>query len=551
MSQMGHVSLVLLENVTAQIDERLILRDVYFRLTAGERVGLIGKNGAGKTTLLRLILGHLEPTQGSVTLTHGTRIGYFSQFSELTGERAVVEALEEVFAEVRAQQAELDAVGTALATVTDAREQARLMARHDALSEQIERGGGWTYQTEIETVLSKLGFDGPNAALRERPVDRLSGGWRNRASLARILLERPDVLLLDEPTNFLDVEGVAWLETWLAKHKGAAIVVSHDRHFLDRTATRIIEIEHHHLQEYDGAYTQYVRQKPMRLKSLERQFEHEAELLIYEAEAIANRREDARDPTNALRRRLANVKKNVEPRPVDSIITALYGLLHVPTRLCLAEDLSKSYGEQTLFSRLTFELGKGDRLAVMGPNGSGKSTLLRVLEGEEVPDSGRVVWPHGVRFASFNEVQEELPLDDSVTHHMNTLPLLKEAPRRQVNRFLTLMRFTQAELNQRIGTLSGGMKERVALAQCLLSGASVLLLDEPTNHLDLTTIQVMERALANFPGALVVVSHDRFFIDSVATRLLVFEGGGEVRLVEGNYTTWQAMQEMGPVGARR
>ena len=537
------MSLVLLENVTAAIDERVILRDVYFRLAEGERLGLIGKNGAGKTTLLRLILRELEPTGGSVTLAHGTQIGYFSQFSELTGERTVLEALEEVFAEVRGLQDELHGVAAALAGLAaapDAREQTRLLERHDTLSEEIEQRGGWTYQTEIETVLSKLGFDGAQAALRDRPVDQLSGGWRNRASLARILLEQPDVLLLDEPTNYLDVEGVAWLETWLSKHDGAAIVVSHDRHFLDRVTTRIVEVEHHHLQEYDGSYTQYVRQKPMRLKSLERQFEHEAELLIYEAEAIANRREDARNPSNALRRRLANIKKNVEPRPVDSIVTALYGLLHVPTRLCVVEDLSKAYDAQTLFSRLTLELMKGDRLAVIGPNGSGKSTLLRVMDGAEKADSGRVVWPHGVRYASFNEALEELPLDDTATHHLNTLPLLKEAPRRQVNRFLTLLRFTPAELHQRIGTLSGGLKARVALAQCLLSGAAVLLLDEPTNHLDLTTIQVMERALANFPGGLVVVSHDRFFIDTVATRLLVFEGGGVVSLVEGNYTTWQS-----------
>ncbi|HET7768959.1 MAG TPA: ATP-binding cassette domain-containing protein, partial [Chloroflexota bacterium] len=389
------MSLVLLENVTARIDGRLILRDMYFRLAEGERVGLIGKNGAGKTTLLRLILGQLEPSQGSVTLAHGTRIGYFSQFSELTGTQTVTAALEEVFAGVHALQEALDGVAAALAGAPEQQEQARLLARHDALSAEIEQRGGWTYQTEIETVLSKLGFDGPNRVLRERPVEQLSGGWRNRASLARLLLERPDVLLLDEPTNYLDVEGVAWLETWLAKHsgadagkshggasadagmrrtRGAAIVVSHDRAFLDRVATRIVEVEHYHLQEYEGSYTQYVRQKPMRLKTLERQFEHEAELLAYEAEAIANRREDARDPSNALRRRLANIKKQTEPRPVDAIVSSLYGLISVPTRLCLVEDLSKSYGDQRLFSRLTFELAKGDRLAVVGPNGSGKST---------------------------------------------------------------------------------------------------------------------------------------------------------------------------------
>ncbi|HEU5315875.1 MAG TPA: ABC-F family ATP-binding cassette domain-containing protein [Chloroflexota bacterium] len=553
------MSLILVENVTVRLGDRkdrVVLRDVYFRLVAGERVGLIGKNGAGKTTLLRLILGQLAPDAGTVTLALGTRVGYFSQFSELVGDRTVVEELEEVFAGVRALQEELETVGARLGDpAVGGKEQATLLERHDALAQEIEHRGGWTYQTEIDTVLSKLGFDGPNAALRQRPVERLSGGWRNRASLAKLLLERPDVLLLDEPTNFLDVEGVSWLEGWLSKHRGATIVVSHDRHFLDRVATRVVEVESHHLQEYEGSYSNYVRLKPLRLKTLERQFEHEAELLAYEQEAIARRREDARDPSNALKRRLANIKKQTEPRPVDAIITGLYSLLSVPTRLCLVEELCKGYDAQRLFGPLTFEIAKGDRVAVVGPNGIGKSTLLRVMAQDEPPDSGRVVWHHGVRFVSFNEVLAELPPDASVTKHINTLPMVLNASlsgqlrsgRRQVNRFLSLMRFTEAEQMQRIGTLSGGLKARVALVQCLLSGAQVLLLDEPTNHLDLTTIQVMERALAHFPGGIVVVSHDRFFIDTVATRLLVFEGAGRTRLVEGTWTTWHAQQAARPV----
>ncbi len=532
------MSLILLQNVTVNLERQTILRDVYFRLSAGERVGLIGKNGAGKTTLLRLILGQVIPQEGQVTVATGVRIGYFSQFSELSGDRSVRQALEDLFPEVHALEDELRRVELKLGTATSDTEQAALLDRHATLSAELEQRGGWTYQTEIETVLSKLGF---TAAQRERPVDQLSGGWRNRASLARLLIERPDVLLLDEPTNYLDVEGVSWLESWLSRHQGAAIVVSHDRHFLDRVSTRIAEVEHHHLQEYEGGYTEYVRQKPMRLTRLERVFEHEQELLIMESEAIVRRREDARSPGDALRRRLANVKKQVEPRPVDVIVTQLYGLLRVPDRLCRVEDVAKEYDDHALFSGLSFEMARGDRLAIMGPNGCGKSTLLRLLAGQEHPDTGRVVWEHGVQGVSFNRLLDELPLDDTVTHAVNQSPLVLRAPRRQVNRFLSLMRFSEAELQQRIGTLSGGLKARVALAQCLLSGAPVLLLDEPTNHLDVTTIQVFERALSHFPGAVIVVSHDRFFVDQVASRLLVFEDG-RVRLVEGTWTMWQSLR---------
>jgi ATP-binding cassette subfamily F protein 3 len=307
-------------------------------------------------------------------------------------------------------------------------------------------------------------------------------------------------------------------------------------------ATRIVEVEQHHLQEYDGNYTQYVRQKPMRLKSLEKLFEHEQELLVLEAEAIAQRELDARDPSNALRRRLANIKKQREPRPADTIVTRLYDPLHVPAKLCRAESVAKGYDDDILFYDLTFEIARGDRVAVVGPNGTGKSTLLRLLAGDEPPDAGRVVWERGVSGVFFNQMLAALPPDDSATHAVNVCPLVFTAPRRQVNRFLSLLQFSEAELQQRIGTLSGGLKARVALAQCLLSGAAVLLLDEPTNHLDVTTIQVMELALAHFPGAVVVVSHDRFFIDKVATRLIGFEGDGQVRLVEGNWTTWQAAQ---------
>jgi ATPase subunit of ABC transporter with duplicated ATPase domains len=392
-------------------------------------------------------------------------------------------------------------------------------------------------------VLTKLGF---SDTYRKRPIDQLSGGWRNRAALAKILLEEPDVLLLDEPTNFLDIQGLEWLEEWLQKLRGAAIIVSHDRHFLDSVVNRIVEIENYHFQEYRGGFTHYIREKPLRIKTLERQFVHEEELLAYEAEAIVDRREAAKDPSRALRRRLANIKKSAAPRPVDKIVTGVYRNLHVRNDLCGIEAASKAYGDQVLFRGLTFEIHRIDRIAVIGPNGCGKTTLLKVLVEEESPDSGQIKWSKGTGFIHYNQVFEDLDPSDTVTHAVNAwsdahgVGLGWHAPRKRVNRFLSLFQFSEMDLGQQIGTLSGGERARVALAQCLLSGASVILLDEPTNHLDMTSTQVMERALMHFPGAVVVVSHDRFFIDKIATRLLVFKGEGRVDEISGNWTTWQA-----------
>ena len=531
------VSLIRLNDVSKQYDGKQVLRQVYFRLDQGDRVGLIGKNGTGKTTILRLILGREEPSQGQVELDAGLRIGYFSQFSELSGQAAIGQILEEVFADARATEKALRQVEQAMGAEPDEAELQALLARYQTLSGRMEQLDGWTYQNRIETALSKLSF---NEDHRRLPVDQLSGGWRNRAALAQILLQAPDVLLLDEPTNFLDFEGLAWLEQWLAKFRGAVVLVSHDRHFLGRVVNRVVEIENYHFQEYPGDFAQYINLKRARVKSLERQFKHEEELLAFEREAIEDRRQAARNPSDALQRRLANIGKQVEPRPVDQIATELYAGLRPGKRLCQIEELSKQYGDRLLFFDLSGEISPGQRLAVIGPNGSGKSTLLEVLTQQIPPDTGRVIWPQGTPYVYFNQVFADLDPNDTLSHAINTAPLAFYHPRRLVHRFLAMMQFSEMDLQQRIGTLSGGQQARVALALCLLSGASAIILDEPTNHLDMTSTQVMERALLHFPGAVVVVSHDRFFIDKVATRLLIFDGEGETRLFEGNWTMWQA-----------
>ena len=540
------MSLIRLKNVTKKFDDpsRLVLKDVFFRVAAGERVGLIGKNGTGKTTLLKLILGRDEPTEGTVELTAGVKIGYFSQFSELDSEQSVQQVLEDVFADIRLLETELNDISEIFEKGTPTpKEQETILTRQAELLEQMEHRDGWTYHNLIDTALSQLSFDEDR---RHKPIHQLSGGWRNRAALAKILLEKPDLLLMDEPTNFLDLAGIAWLEKWFAQHQGGLILVSHDRHFLDKTVTRIVEIENHHTHEYPvSSFGDYVRQRQARLKMIENQFKHEEELLLFEAEAIADRKDAAKDPSGYLKRKLANIKKSIEPKPVDAIVTGLYQNLKCSERLAALFALAKSYDDHLLFKNVTLDLTRGQRLVVVGPNGCGKSTLLKILTEDITPDFGTVEWLGGAQCVSFNDALEHLNLNDTVSHAVNTTggaagdSLAYKAPRKAVHKFLELMGFSEANLQQRIGTLSGGQKARVTLARCLLSGAQVLILDEPTNHLDLTSIQIMERALIHFPGAIIAVSHDRFFIDKIATSLLVFNPTGEPTLIDGNWTTWQ------------
>jgi len=524
------MSLIRLNDVELRFENSQVLREAFFRLETGDRVGLIGRNGSGKSSLLKLVLEQVSPDSGTVTVEDGVRLGYFSQFSELDGAESITAVLEGLFTEIHEVQAELAQIDAAIGADPSG-DLDTLIHRQSELFERMDHLDGWDYQRHIDAALTTLGF---TAEHRVCPIDDLSGGWRNRAALAKIVLEKPDVLLLDEPTNFLDVAGVEWLEAWFRDFRGAAIVVSHDRKFLDAVVTRIVEVENFHLHEYPGNFAEYVVQKQFRLKTLEAQFVHESELLAFEAEGIADRREAAKAASGKLGKQLSQIKKSRAPRPVDQIITEIYGGLHVKDVLCRIEGLAKSYGEKKLFDDLTIEVRRGNRIVIIGPNGSGKSTLLRVLTGEEKADHGRADWASGAKVVSYNTVLDELDLDDTVTHAVNAYPdsLALTATRKSVGRFLAMFQFSEADLKQRIGNLSGGQKARVAMAQCLLSGASVLVLDEPTNHLDMASTQVMERALMHFPGAVIVVSHDRFFTDKIATRRIVFDAAtpGELRV---------------------
>ncbi|MEC0092127.1 ABC-F family ATP-binding cassette domain-containing protein [Paenibacillus macquariensis] len=513
------MSVIRLENVTKKYEDTLIFRDIYFRVSKGERIGLIGRNGAGKSTVFKLIMGKEEPTAGKVEVDPQVKISYFSQFSELSGGLSVQQELELCFEQVALIERELSEIGENLGIVTDDVQMDQLLERQAELFEQMEHLDGWNVSVEIDTVLTKLGF---NDRSRHQPVDELSGGWRNRAALAKMLIEMPDVVLLDEPTNFLDIEGIVWLEQWLHRFNGAMILVSHDRQFIDRVVTRTIEIENYHFQEYEGNYTDYIRKKKMRKKVLDRQFEWEEELLIMESETIDSRSQK-KTSKDRLSRKLADMKKRVDPHPVNVLITDIYENLRFPDKLCGVKGIGQTYDGRTIFQNISFDIQKEDRLAIVGPNGSGKSTLIKVLTGQEQPDSGEVIWEKGVSYAYFNRMWDELDRKDTVSHAVNISGLGLNATRKKVNKFLSMLQFSENDLSKVIGSLSGGQQARVALAKCLLSGATVIILDEPTNHLDLTSIQVMEQALIHFPGAVITVSHDRFFIDKIATKMLTFD----------------------------
>ncbi|AFC29584.1 ABC transporter [Paenibacillus mucilaginosus 3016] len=515
------MSLIRLENVTKKYEDTLILRDVYFKVGEGERVALIGRNGAGKSTVFKLILGREEPTAGKVEVNRNVKVGYFSQFSELQGENSVQQELELCFEHIREIERELKDIEEKMGSGPDDRQMDELLNRQAELFEQMEHHDGWNVPVVIDTVLSKLGFHDTS---RHQPIGQLSGGWRNRAALAKMLIQQPDIVLLDEPTNYLDLDGLVWLEQWLNRFGGAMILISHDRQFIDKVVTRIVEIENYHFHEYEGSYTEYIRKKKLRKKELDRQFEWEEELLLIEAEGIDNKRQ--KKSGDRLSRKLADLKKRVEPNPVNALITDIYQNLRVPDNLCRVEGISKVYGDRTLFQNVSFDIQKEDRLAILGPNGSGKSTLIKALTGQEPPDSGEIRWEKGVSFAYFNRMWEELDGKDTVSHAVNVYGLGLDAPRKKVSRFLSMLQFSEADQHKMIGQLSGGQQARVALAKCLLSGAAVIVLDEPTNHLDLASIQVMEQALIHFPGAVITVSHDRFFIDKIATKTLTFGPGG-------------------------
>ncbi len=526
-----------------------LFAEVSFEVRAGDRIGLVGPNGAGKTTLLRLLAGLDEPESGEVQRHAGARVGLLEQHPQVTEPQTVREAARAAFAELLAAQREFEEVAAELAACTDAERRRQLASRYERLHELLRCHDAYELDHKVEAVLTGLGF-GPDDW--ERDVRTLSGGQQRRLLLARLLLAAPDVLLLDEPSNHLDIDMCRWLEDYLVRQPQGMLIVSHDRYFLNKVATRILELHQRRITSYPGNYDQYVRLREERYQRQLKEYEAQQEWIARQEEYIrrvhyGQLARQAQSRAKALEK-LERLDKPVRPAvpPFQFRAAARSGDIVVR-----AEQLGHRYGDRVLFRGLSFDLPRGRRLGIVGPNGCGKTTLLRVLRGQETPAEGRAVLGHRVTVGYCDQHLEVLDPD---------LPLLQAVrPADDPNLTEQLLRDRLAgfglsgEIVERpVRELSGGERSRAALARLTLQQANLLVLDEPTNHLDIWACEALEQALREFDGTVIVVSHDRYFLNRVADMLVVF-ADGTTEVVYGNYDTYEALRQsrLGQTGSRQ
>ena len=529
-----------LHGVSKSFGAHQVLDDVSAAITAGERVALVGPNGAGKSTLLQIALGTLAPDAGQRLPQPGLAIGYLAQDAGVVGERALWDELLAAFPELTELEAALRSTAEALAATPAGQPAlAALIQRQGHLQERFEQLEGYRVESQIATVLAGLGFRGDQ---RRQPVGTFSGGWQMRIALAKLLVRPPDLLLLDEPTNHLDLAAVEWLEEYLRAFRGAAVVVSHDRYFLDRVATRTLALERGALVDYRGNYSYYLAERARRRQAQAQAFARQQRALASQQAFVDRFRASATRAAQAKsRERLLERQERIAPPPPELDTIKLRFADSPPSEAITvsARALRKGYDGRTVLDGLDLQLERGQRLGLVGPNGAGKSTLLRLLAGRERPDGGALSLGRGVVVGYHAQDQSEV-LDPRATvleELRRSLPYgwSEERLRTLLGRFL----FSGDAVHKRIGTLSGGEKSRLSLARLLLVPANLLLLDEPTNHLDVPSREALEAALRAFPGTVVVASHDRYFLEQVVDRIGALEDG-RLAIVLGRYSTWAA-----------
>jgi ATP-binding cassette subfamily F protein 3 len=520
-----------------------IFTEVSFRIDEQDRIGLVGPNGAGKSTLLNILAGSEEPDEGTVALTRHARVGYLTQHTDFRPEHTLREEMASVFAHVHAWEQELHQLAQSLAApdaLADQDLHARLLAQYADLQQRFEHAGGYTYEHKVEQVLDGLGFTREQQAA---PVLHLSGGQRTRAALGKMLLQEPDLLLLDEPTNHLDLEALEWLETYLNSWKGAMVIVAHDRYFLDKVVSRTIELAFGHIEEYPGNYTTYLHLREERLERRQREYEAQQAYIAHTEEFIRRYKAGQRSREARGRQTLLDRMERVQ-RPQDfaemhfefSAVADSGQTVLTTQKLVAGYPASQPGGEAGLLVQVAdLELLRGDRVGLLGPNGAGKTTLLRTIIGELAPLSGQVGRGHNVRIGYYSQTHAGLHMEHTILDEIRQVSALSEEGARS---FLGRFLFSGDEVFKAISALSGGERSRVALAKLTLQGSNFLILDEPTNHLDLQSRQFLEEVLGEFEGTLLFVSHDRYFVDSLATKVWVIEEGVLIPY-QGNYTEYR------------
>ena len=518
------MSLIVADAVTQTFGAHDVLVNASLRLSDESRIGLVGPNGEGKTTLLRIIAGVLTPTSGRVQRKRGLRIGYLPQETPDVEGATLYETMLGVFADLRRMESELHELAEGLEA-----DESRLK-RYARVQEEFDARGGYGYTRRVETVLTGLAF---NREQWDRPMGKLSGGERTRGHLGRLLLEEPDLLLLDEPTNHLDLESVEWLERWLQSYRGALVVVSHDRYFLDRTTSSTWEVAFGSLEAYRGSYSEYLTKREERYKERMREWEAQQEYIettedFIRRNIVGQRHKEAQGRRTLLQRFL-KTRAISRPRRHRKIHLRLAPMQRTGDLVLRATDLTVGYSSDApLLTAKQLEVRRGDRVAVVGPNGIGKTTLLRTLLGRMDALSGTVKHGANVRIGYLSQTHEELRTEMTVLETLQSAdPDLKPA---QARTLLGALLFTGDEVFKRIGELSGGQRSRVALGMLVVRNANVLVLDEPTNHLDVPSQEVLQDVLQRFAGTVVFVSHDRYLMDALGTHVWVMDGRTVVSL---------------------
>lgn len=521
--------------VSKKIERKEILRDISLSFYYGAKIGVLGFNGSGKSSLLKILAGRDTEIEGRIHFEPGYAVGLLEQEPHLSPGKSVRECVEEGVKHLTDLTAAYDATWDELNEAADDAAKDAIMAKQGELQEKIDTLNAWDVAPQVEQAMDAL-----RCPPGDWPVDNLSGGERRRVALARLLLQKPAILLLDEPTNHLDAESVHWLEQHLARYEGTVIAVTHDRYFLDNVAQWILELDRGHGIPWKGNYSQWLEQKQARAAVQQRTEDKRAKAMARELEWIRGgaraRQAKGQARINAYEKML---KESVTEKEREFEIVIPPGP-RLGTLVVEAQKLAKSYGDKLLFENVNFSLPPGGIVGVIGPNGSGKTTTFKLILGQEQPDAGTLRVGETVKIAHVDQSRDSLPDTATIWEAISGGEEIMKLSGREVNSraYCAQFGFTGADQSKKVGILSGGERNRVHLARLLKSGANLILLDEPTNDLDVNSIRALEEALEHFAGCAVVVSHDRWFLDRVATHILAFEGDSVVHWYNGNYSSY-------------
>jgi len=521
--------------VSKKIERKEILREISLSFYYGAKIGVLGFNGSGKSSLMRILAGRDTDFDGRVHFEPGYTVGLLEQEPQLATGKTVRECVEEGVKTLTDLVGAYDATWDEINDAPDDAAKDKIMQRQGELQDKIEQLGAWDVASQVDMAMDALRCPPP-----EQVVDKLSGGERRRVALARLLLQKPSILLLDEPTNHLDAESVGWLEQHLARYEGTVIAVTHDRYFLDNVAGWILELAHGHGIPWKGNYSSWLEQKQRRLAVEQRTEDRRQKAMARELEWI---RKSAKARVAKSQARISAyesmLKENVAEKEKEFELMIPPGP-RLGTLVVEANKLAKSYGDNVLFENVTFSLPPGGIVGVIGPNGAGKTTLFRLITGLEKADGGELRVGPTVQIAHVDQSRDSLPSTETIFQVISGGEEILRFGGREVNAraYCAQFGFTGADQQKKVGILSGGERNRVHLARLLKSGANLILLDEPTNDLDVNSIRALEEGLENFAGCAVVVSHDRWFLDRVATHILAFEGDSTVQWFAGNYSSY-------------